>query len=176
MKHQTDSVKVRRGMLRSVDSRGMAPVGATLGVLFALIPLACVSTRPPLLDPCAFHGPPSPDDAILESDVALMLLDGRPLVVPRGRRSEVGRNLAGHRLPPGHHTLHTSYQVSGFSPYVAVSYAHHFLSHLRFCFLAEVDGRGKLHSGRVLHSSPAIFSFHMFVVLCELRPRTHISE
>jgi len=52
-----------------------------------------------------------------------MLLDGRPLVVPRGRRSEVGRNLAGHRLPPGHHTLHTSYQVSGFSPYVAVSYA-----------------------------------------------------
>jgi len=64
-----------------------------------------------------------------------MLLDGRPLVVPRDRRAEAGCNLAGHRLPPGHHTLHTSYQVSGYSPYVAISYAS------QSCTFAAASGR-----------------------------------
>jgi hypothetical protein len=53
---------------------------------------------------------------------ALLLLDGRPYHLPRTASEQLECNPNVLALPPGWHTLHLSFQITGFSPMVAVSY------------------------------------------------------
>jgi hypothetical protein len=101
----------------------MLPRRLHIGLMVAAIIMlaACAAPRPPLVA-CAFYGPPSEDDAVLESPQSIMMLDGRPLVVPMSRRRNADCNLAVLRLPAGDHTVHVSVQLTGFSPYAADTY------------------------------------------------------
>lgn len=100
----------------------LRPLSCSLALILGV--LACAAPGPPSV-PCALVGPLSPEDAIVEATglAGFMLLDGRPLVVPRAKWNEAGCNLAVLRVPPGAHTVHATFQVTGFSPYAAISYS-----------------------------------------------------
>jgi hypothetical protein len=107
------------------------------GFLF-LIP-ACAATPVEHFDPCVVSLEPADDDPMLHTSAGLMLVDGRPLVIPFERRGGAQCDLQILQISPGQRTVHVSVQTQGFSPYVRVGY-----SAVRCSFDAESGHRYSL--------------------------------